>query len=139
MFKTKLVGAIIVLILLLLGGFIYWQQSQIYVVNGNLKEVRGQSIIVTGEFKTDAKKQREPRQIEIAVDPETLIVKRAFSIPPGGKMFVVADLPKEESTVDLTIMRNDMEVTTIGLEAVVKRNLLGKLIAKEIIYLIPKF
>lgn len=139
----KLIFAVILIIglivLLFIGSSTNTKKSDKFI--GTLKSVSEKSIIVSGSFEDEKEFVIPPYEYEIAVDSNAKIVKNSFELPNDGKMFEVAKLPKETTSVDFNTLKNDSQNISIGLEVVLTRNFLGKVQgkAREINYIGPKY
>ena len=114
--------------------------------NGNLVEIRDNSVILEGSFlvNDDSIPTSIPEDVtraEIFLTPSTKITKVLIYIPNTRNMFKVADLPKEESVATLKILKEDSLGKTIGVQVIAGDNIFGKskFEANELIYRIPVF
>ncbi|MDP3697731.1 MAG: hypothetical protein Q8R55_07030 [Candidatus Taylorbacteria bacterium] len=105
---------------------------------GNLVEVKDNSILVKGLYLNDDNLQKDQVEIWVAVNKSTKIIKTTFDFPRDGRMVIIDELPKEEIAADIGILREDKNRSAIGLSIELKRGIFGKPVAKEIKYLVPK-
>lgn len=139
---SKPVISLILFFVVIVLAFLFWKQSSIsskFV--GSVQRVKDSSIVVHGKFDTGEKDRISLSDTEILVSENTKFVKTSFVRPPGGGMFIAADLPKEVADVDFQVLKNDSKNVVIGIEIYLKRNFYGKVLmeAKEVRYIAPKY
>ncbi|MDP3696744.1 MAG: hypothetical protein Q8R55_01800 [Candidatus Taylorbacteria bacterium] len=128
------------LFLIAISGVVIFlvSKNQASKFEGNLVKVNDSSIIAKGIYLTGTDLKKEQIEVEIAVNESTKIIKSTFDFPRDGSMVIMDKLPKQDSIVDLSVLREDKNRSAVSLLIQLKWGIFGKPVAKEIKYLVPK-
>lgn len=152
--NTSMKGRIILLIILLgalisLAWFVFRDTSgsarKTNQLQGNLSKITGDSLFVSGKYVNPINKKPfsgDFIDVEVDIASSTQIIRVGLQLPSAEELkktngyFKVDDLKKEETVVDLAILKNDSQRSAISLTAMSADDIYNskKFQASEIIY-----
>ncbi|MDP4000641.1 MAG: hypothetical protein Q8P83_00115 [bacterium] len=147
MLNKKLLFSVFALLLVLF--VVFWlinsnqDKKESFAFAGNVESVGQSSMIVNGLYTFDGKpidkNQDSSVKVEILINDSTKITKESFKIPEGSEVFYPDELPKETTQVNLEQIKEDLEITTVGIWVEAEKNIYGKktFTAKALVYRVP--
>ncbi|MDP3763947.1 MAG: hypothetical protein Q8Q92_04950 [bacterium] len=137
--NTKKVLTVLAVLIVVVFGFFYAQNTRVYEFAGNVDKIESGIIFASGRFLKNGEpvpgQEDNPVNLQIKTDNKTKITRLALYIPKGVSSFNTKDLKQTESAASLDTIQNDFtQSRSMGIESSLRKGFLDKDYTAESLY-----